>query len=90
MKITVKKIKENKDGSADVEVCYDKAGLQFLVQQGIICTLVEAIVQENTGGKYNVSDILGTLSKKSSKKGGRKGLEQTKQARPRRSSKSLT
>ena len=67
MKITVKKVKENKDGSADVEVSYDKDGLQFLVQQGIIATIVEAIVQEKTRGKYNVSDILGTLPKKSSK-----------------------
>jgi hypothetical protein len=90
MKITVKKIKENKDGSADVEVSYDKAGLQFLVQQGVICTFVEALVQEKTGEKYNVSDILGTIPKKSSKKGGRKGLEQTKQARSRRSIKSPT
>ena len=78
MKITVKKIKENKDGSADVEVSYDKAGLQFLVQQGIICTLVEAIVQENTVEKFNVSDFLATLSKKSSKKTSRKKLEKIK------------
>jgi hypothetical protein len=90
MKITVKKVKENKDGSAEVEVSYDKAGLKFLVQQGVICTLVEAMVQDKTGEKYNVSDILGTLSKKSSKKGGRKGLEQTKQTRSRRSTKSST
>lgn len=70
MKITVKKVKENKDGSADVEVSYDKDGLQFLVQQGIICTLVEAIVLDKTRKKYNVSDILKTLpkSKKSPKK----------------------
>jgi hypothetical protein len=70
MKITVKKVKENKDGSADVEVSYDKDGLQFLVQQGIICILVEAIVLDKTRKKYNVSDILKTLpkSKKSPKK----------------------
>ena len=33
MKITVKKIKENKDGSIDVDVHYDRAGLKFLEQQ---------------------------------------------------------
>jgi len=87
MKIEVKKIKENKDGSMDVDVHYDHEGLRFLVQQGLIATMTEGIVQEKTGEKYNVSDILGTLSKKSSKTGGRKGLEQTKQTRSRRSAK---
>lgn len=85
MKIEVKKIKENKDGSMDVDVHYDREGLRFLVQQGLIATMTEGIVQERTGEKYNVSDILGTLSKKSSKKGGREIMEPTKQARPRRS-----
>jgi hypothetical protein len=90
MKIEVKKLKENEDGSCDVELNCCEEGTQFLVQQGLIATMVEAIVQEKTGGKYNVSDILGTLSKKSSKKSRRKGLEQTKQTRPRRSTKSST
>ena len=87
MKIEIKKIKENKDGSADVDVSYDKEGLKFLVQQGLIATMVEAIVQQSRGNKYNVSDILGTLPKKSSKKSGRKIVEPTKQTRPRRSPK---
>lgn len=90
MKITIKKIKENKDGSADVEVHYNKEGLHFLVQQGLTATMVEAIVQYKTGEKYNVCDILGTLPKESIKKSGRKGLEQTKQARSRRSPKSTS
>ena len=87
MEITIKKIKENKDGSMDVDVHYDKEGLRFLVQQGLKASMVEGIVQEKTGEKYNVSDILGTLSKKSSKKGGREIMEPTKQTRPRRSAK---
>ena len=90
MKITIKKIKENKDGSADVEVHYDKKGLEFLVQQGLTCTMVEAIVQYKTGEKYNVCDILGTLPKESIKKSGRKSLEPTFPIRSRRSSKSTT
>lgn len=85
MKIEVKKIKENIDGSMDVDVYYDKEGLRFLVQQGLIATMVEGIVQEKTGEKYNVSDILGTLPKKSGKKSGGEIVEPTKQTRPRRS-----
>ena len=64
MKIIVKKIKENKDGSADVNVYYDKQGLHFLVQQGLTMTLVEAIMTEKTGKLYNVSSILKTVPKK--------------------------
>ena len=64
MKINVKKIKENKDGSADVNVYYDKEGLHFLVQQGLTMTLVEAIMTEKTGELYNVSSILKTVPKK--------------------------
>ncbi len=64
MKIIVKKIKENKDGSADVNVYYDKEGLHFLVQQGLTMTLVEAIMTEKTGKLYNVSSILKTVPKK--------------------------
>ena len=64
MKIIVKRIKENKDGSADVNVYYDKQGLHFLVQQGLTMTLVEAIMTEKTGKLYNVSSILKTVPKK--------------------------
>ena len=64
MEIIVKKIKENKDGSADVNVYYDKEGLHFLIQQGLTMTLVEAIMTEKTGELYNVSSILKTVPKK--------------------------
>ena len=64
MEIILKKIKENKDGSADVNVYYDKEGLHFLVQQGLTMTLVEAIMTEKTGELYNVSSILKTVPKK--------------------------
>ena len=52
MEITVKKIKDNKDGSMDVEVNCCEEGTRFLMQQGLIATLVEAIVQEKTGEKF--------------------------------------
>jgi hypothetical protein len=43
MEIAVKIIKENKDGSADAVVRFDKAGLETLVQWGLISMLKQAI-----------------------------------------------
>jgi glucosamine 6-phosphate synthetase-like amidotransferase/phosphosugar isomerase protein len=43
MKIQVKIIKENPDGSANAEVDFDKAGLECLVQHGLISLLTQAI-----------------------------------------------
>jgi len=64
MEVLIKKIKENKDGSAEVHVHYDKEGLHFLVQQGLTMTLVEAIMMDRTGTMFNVSSILKTVPKK--------------------------
>jgi len=41
--ITVKVTKENKDGSADAVVRFDKQGLETLVQWGLISMLKQAI-----------------------------------------------
>ena len=35
MKITIKKIKELPDGSADVDVHYDEEGWKFLIEKGV-------------------------------------------------------
>jgi hypothetical protein len=43
MDITVKITKENKDGSADAIVRFDKGGLETLVQWGLIAMLKQAI-----------------------------------------------
>ena len=43
MDITVKITKENKDGSADAIVRFDKNGLETLVQWGLIAMLKQAI-----------------------------------------------
>ena len=43
MDITVKITKENKDGSADAIVRFDKDGLETLVQWGLIAMLKQAI-----------------------------------------------
>jgi hypothetical protein len=43
MKITVKLIKENKDGSADAEVNFDQEGWEVLVQWGLVAMLTKAV-----------------------------------------------
>jgi hypothetical protein len=43
MDITVKVVKENKDGSADAIVRFDKEGLEFLVQEGLLAVLRQFI-----------------------------------------------
>ena len=45
MEIKLKIIKENKDGSANASVDFDKEGLEFLVQEGIIHILEDYIKQ---------------------------------------------
>ncbi len=45
MEITVKVIKENKDGSADALVNFDKEGLEFLVQEGLLSVIQQYIKQ---------------------------------------------
>ena len=43
MKIEVKIIKENADGSANAQVDFDKQGLETLVQWGLVAMLTKAI-----------------------------------------------
>ena len=45
MEIKLKVIKENKDGSADAIVNFDKEGLEFLVQEGILAVITQSIEQ---------------------------------------------
>jgi hypothetical protein len=45
MDIKVKVIKENKDGSADAIIKFDKEGLEFLVQEGLLAVLRQFIEQ---------------------------------------------
>ena len=46
MEITVKVIKENKDGSANAMVDFDKEGLEFLVQEGLLSLISQAIAMD--------------------------------------------
>ncbi len=43
MKITVRIIKENRDGSANAQVDFDKQGLEVLIQWGMVAMLTKAI-----------------------------------------------
>jgi hypothetical protein len=45
MNIKIIAVKENKDGSADAEVRFDKEGLEFLVQEGVLAVLKQFIEQ---------------------------------------------
>lgn len=62
MEITVKVIKENKDGSANASVDFDKEGLEFLVQEGLL-SLIQQAIEYNKNAREGVK-----LRKKLSKK----------------------
>jgi len=51
MQIQIEIVKENKDGSADAMVHFDKEGLGVLVEAGIISILRKYIEQEKTAKK---------------------------------------
>ena len=58
MKIQVKIIKENPDGSANAQVDFDKDGLEVLVQWGMIALLESAV------DKYKVEVDLKPVKKR--------------------------
>jgi hypothetical protein len=62
MNITITTIKENKDGSADAMVKFDKEGLEFLVQEGVI-SILKQYVEQNKNAQDGVK-----LRKKLTKK----------------------
>jgi len=62
MKIEVKIVKENKDGSADAQVNFDKDGLQVLVQWGLVAML------ENAMDKYATEKQMAAITSSRKKK----------------------
>ena len=83
MNINVKITKENKDGSADAIVRFDKQGLETLVQWGLISMLKEAINEyatadqiasraSNRTSKGRKPTIKPAVKKTSKKKGAKK------------------
>ena len=51
MNIQIEIVKENKDGSADALVHFDKKGLEMLVEAGVISILRQYIEQQKTEKK---------------------------------------
>jgi len=51
VKIDLKIVKENKDGSANASVDFDKEGLEFLVQEGILSIITQFIKQNENAKK---------------------------------------
>ena len=78
MNIRIIMVKENADGSADVDVRFDKAGLEFLIEQGLKASLVEAIMTKELGELYGISDILGTIPSKNRKRRSNKSVAKIK------------
>jgi hypothetical protein len=62
MDIKIKVIKENKDGSANAMVDFDKEGLEFLVQEGML-SLIQQYIAENKNAQEGIK-----LRKKLAKK----------------------
>ena len=67
VKIEVKIIKENTDGSANAQVNFDKQGLETLVQWGLVAMLTKA-VDEYKVRPDKVKKIIQTSTKNRGKK----------------------
>ena len=67
VKIEVKIIKENADGSANAQVNFDKQGLETLVQWGLVAMLTKA-VDEYKVRPDKVKKIIQTSTKNRGKK----------------------
>jgi len=72
MEITVKITKENKDGSADAVVRFDKQGLETLVQWGLISMLKEAI------NEYATAEQIASRASATNTKGRKPATKPTK------------
>ena len=62
MDIKIEIVKENKDGSADASVHFDKEGLEFLVQEGML-SILKQFIAENKNAQEGIK-----LRKKLAKK----------------------
>jgi hypothetical protein len=67
MEIKCRMVKELDDGSAIIEVTYDREAHEFLMQQGLLKTIQEALKMEKKkwmGLKYGMKCILGRWQRK--------------------------
>jgi hypothetical protein len=74
MDVKIKIIKENKDGSADAEVTFDKEGLEFLVQEGILA-LIKQFIAENKNAQEGIKLRKKLAKKPVAKKVVKKGIK---------------
>jgi hypothetical protein len=65
--ISIHIIKENKDGSADAQVKFNKQGLETLIQWGIVAMLTAAVdeyrVRPEEGSKVNIGSARAVAKK---------------------------
>jgi hypothetical protein len=66
MDIKIEIVRENKDGSADALVHFDKEGLGFLVQEGML-SLIKQFIEQNKNAQEGVK-LRKKLEKKAVKK----------------------
>ena len=66
MEIIVKVIKENKDGSANAMVDFDKEGLEFLVQEGLL-SVIQQYIEQNENAQQGAK-LRKKLATKTTKK----------------------
>lgn len=82
MKIKIKVVKENPDGSAEIEMNMDAEGMQFVYERGINFILeralsryrIDSLVSEWENSLNGVSKVLGALPKKGRKANSEKKL----------------
>lgn len=53
MKIELQIVKENKDGSANAQVTFDKEGLEFLVQEGML-SIITTYIKQNKNAQEGI------------------------------------
>jgi hypothetical protein len=85
MFIRVKFVKENKDGSADVEIKVDQEGHVFLMQRGLTEVLWDAIEMEKKNVSKSASGRRKSLRPKSDTAVGLHSDEQPRVSRRKRS-----
>ena len=67
MKIQVKILKENKDGSVNAQVDFDKEGLETLVQWGLVALLTKAVDTYKPVKKRKQNEFTGNLARNTPK-----------------------
>lgn len=86
MKIQVKIVKENPDGSAECELKMDKAGHKFIMQAGFEAVMENAIRERKR--ENDIRAILAALPKKGRKANSKKIVGKAKSGQPTKGTRS--